>query len=545
MAPVSPWFYTNMPGFNKNWLWQGGTFWYERRNQLATLTQVGKHAWPGKTYRNSPFNYVQGHPHDGWRHMLPYMITMWKTGTAVVTEEVLTAWYRFTPAATCATGGTIGNNPDQRQIPKIPFVVSPDRIYFSVLLSGLANAFVTFNGQRSQAKWDMVPDYSATNYVGVYYGSYDTEGASGSVKIELVDSSGKIIATINGKSSCAGGVMNWNARAGSTKGSRATLPTSPKTNLNKQQCVEGAGSKQEFNDLCKTTCRYGYCPPGPCVCYKTGIGSSPLQPKNIDGYPLPGSDCTYLGLRSWGSNHGICPPDKCTTNASDKGKCVIPAPEPETDNEDIACTSGGGQGNLGGLCGFSCGRCFCPIGSCKCTGRGPKITRPPTTDSMGYALKNLVIEYKGLCEFACARGYCPDGACTYSNPWPGGMFFEVKDKQICDKSDRLWWSCANLDCLVAGWQMVDAKKRWDSVGVKEFNDYTISWFGSFNDFSDTNSPKKPSRTARSRSSPASRACRKTSTGLPTWRSKSAAMSCPSSPSCSPSSVRSCGRTSFT
>jgi hypothetical protein len=26
MMPVSPWFYTNMPGFNKNWLWHGNSF---------------------------------------------------------------------------------------------------------------------------------------------------------------------------------------------------------------------------------------------------------------------------------------------------------------------------------------------------------------------------------------------------------------------------------------------------------------------------------------------------------------------------------------
>jgi hypothetical protein len=23
MMPVSPWFYTNLPGFDKNWLWRG------------------------------------------------------------------------------------------------------------------------------------------------------------------------------------------------------------------------------------------------------------------------------------------------------------------------------------------------------------------------------------------------------------------------------------------------------------------------------------------------------------------------------------------
>jgi hypothetical protein len=23
MMPVSPWFFTNLPGYNKNWLWRG------------------------------------------------------------------------------------------------------------------------------------------------------------------------------------------------------------------------------------------------------------------------------------------------------------------------------------------------------------------------------------------------------------------------------------------------------------------------------------------------------------------------------------------
>jgi hypothetical protein len=28
MMPVSPWFFTNMPGFDKNWLWNSGDLWY-------------------------------------------------------------------------------------------------------------------------------------------------------------------------------------------------------------------------------------------------------------------------------------------------------------------------------------------------------------------------------------------------------------------------------------------------------------------------------------------------------------------------------------
>lgn len=30
MMPVSPWFYTNMPGFGKNWMWRGDHLWFDR-----------------------------------------------------------------------------------------------------------------------------------------------------------------------------------------------------------------------------------------------------------------------------------------------------------------------------------------------------------------------------------------------------------------------------------------------------------------------------------------------------------------------------------
>lgn len=30
MIPVSPWFYTNLPAYNKSWLWRGDVLWHER-----------------------------------------------------------------------------------------------------------------------------------------------------------------------------------------------------------------------------------------------------------------------------------------------------------------------------------------------------------------------------------------------------------------------------------------------------------------------------------------------------------------------------------
>lgn len=35
MMPVSPWFYTNMPGFNKNWMWRGDDMWHDRWIQVV------------------------------------------------------------------------------------------------------------------------------------------------------------------------------------------------------------------------------------------------------------------------------------------------------------------------------------------------------------------------------------------------------------------------------------------------------------------------------------------------------------------------------
>lgn len=37
MMPVSPWFYTNMPGFNKNWLWKGDDLWWDRWRDVMVM----------------------------------------------------------------------------------------------------------------------------------------------------------------------------------------------------------------------------------------------------------------------------------------------------------------------------------------------------------------------------------------------------------------------------------------------------------------------------------------------------------------------------
>lgn len=37
MMAVSPWFYTNLPTYSKNWLWRGDSLWHDRWNQVFEL----------------------------------------------------------------------------------------------------------------------------------------------------------------------------------------------------------------------------------------------------------------------------------------------------------------------------------------------------------------------------------------------------------------------------------------------------------------------------------------------------------------------------
>jgi hypothetical protein len=37
MMPVSPWFYTNLPQWSKNWLWRGDDLWHDRWQQVIEL----------------------------------------------------------------------------------------------------------------------------------------------------------------------------------------------------------------------------------------------------------------------------------------------------------------------------------------------------------------------------------------------------------------------------------------------------------------------------------------------------------------------------
>ncbi|KAH7384745.1 glycosyl hydrolase family 71-domain-containing protein [Cadophora sp. MPI-SDFR-AT-0126] len=509
MASVSPWVFTNMPGYNKNWVWRGENTWSDRWNQLMILAQLGADQWPnepeyiqiiswndfgeshyigplnkkayvafGPDRGNAPFNYVENMPHDGWRLLLPYMITMWKTGSAVVTQEAA-VMCRQAPGRACDSGGTTGNTASQVQAETTPWSLLQDRVYFTVLSGAKFTPRVEIGGTSRSVVWDFTPDASLGS-VGLYSGHIDWDGAYGAVKFELLSESGSVVMTLMGaviSPICTNAVQNWNAWVGSAVG--RSMSVSPALNMKDQKCVDGSGSTAEFVELCDMTCKYGYCPPRPCTCFKMGKGIAELDPVTVGGkpgFPLAGSECTFLGLCDYACNHGFCPSSTCTTDTSAKGKCYIPIEDPDPeDPEETSCTSGTGLGNVAGLCDFSCGRGYCPLDVCICTGRGPAITPPAATKPAGYPASGLGSDYVGLCNFACSHDYCPAGACSYVNPY-GSISFELPP---CSKDNK------EIDCTDVGCSIDESYKesaRWDAVGGNTFFDYTVTWFGDYNDF---------------------------------------------------------------
>ncbi|GAQ08424.1 mutanase Pc12g07500 [Aspergillus lentulus] len=145
MMPVSPWFYTNLPGYKKNWLWNGDHLWYERWEQVLDLqpewveiiswNDYGESHYIGPMHANAmaafeidnaPYNYVMAYMHEGWQDFLPYVIDLYKTGTATITQEGVQVWYRRAPGAACTNAGTSGNTASQFQVKFPPTEVLKD-----------------------------------------------------------------------------------------------------------------------------------------------------------------------------------------------------------------------------------------------------------------------------------------------------------------------------------------------------------------------------------------------------------------------------------
>ncbi|KAI0880020.1 glycoside hydrolase family 71 protein [Annulohypoxylon maeteangense] len=123
MMGVSPYFYTDLPQYNKNWYSSSDSLWYDRWKQVLDIQPeyieiITWNDYGESSYINDPVaaqivsgaeGYVDGFGHSAFRFVLPYFISAYKTGNTNVElpSEGAVAWYRTTPAAVCGNGGTV------------------------------------------------------------------------------------------------------------------------------------------------------------------------------------------------------------------------------------------------------------------------------------------------------------------------------------------------------------------------------------------------------------------------------------------------------
>jgi hypothetical protein len=109
-----------------------------------------------------------------------------------------------------------------------------------------------------------------------------------------------------------------------------------------------------------------------------------------------------------------CPGGYTNWNAwvgSATGPTLAAAVSPKLALDEQKCIRGTAKGNFKGLCEFTCGYGYCPIGACVCLELGPPKKLPTPTGMKGYPIAGEGSSYIGLCDFACNYGYCPPNAC--------------------------------------------------------------------------------------------------------------------------------------
>ncbi|KAH6842747.1 mutanase [Chaetomium sp. MPI-CAGE-AT-0009] len=439
MMPVSPWFYTNLPGYNKNWAWRGDHLWYDRWQQVLYLqpefvqiiswNDFGESHYIGplddRQYEafdigHAPFNYVEDMPHDGWRIHLPWLIDTYKDLNPAVGTESAAMWFRKSPGASCRDGGTTGNTATQLQLEYPPKDIFQDKIFIAALLSEPASLMLGDKGGTygSVEEWDYVPPGG----VGIYRHSIDMADVmkfysrgNFTLYISRGEDQWFIVAwtPLIVKETCYMGFTNWNPIVTAAYASPSHPVKSEKAmRLSDQQCVEGFGATYfgNFDDLCRLTCKYGYCPPSACVCTKMGEpGHIPETSSGAVGYPANG-DMNYDGLCKFACNRLWTCPKECT---------LSPQPVYIPDNSPFsnpACRAGVAKPEFedyyGGLCSYACNWGFCPMAVCTCTDLGYLNIPPPIT---GPGAESKGPDDAGLCNFACSRGYCPQ-PCIYAVP---------------------------------------------------------------------------------------------------------------------------------
>ncbi|KAH7020819.1 glycosyl hydrolase family 71-domain-containing protein [Microdochium trichocladiopsis] len=352
MMGVSPWFYTNLPGYDKNWMWPVHTMnlWAQRWEQVLFLlpdyvqiiswNDFGESHHIGATHASPPFtdgkatyDYVTGISHDALRWPLSVWAQQYKNGVATVTQESVLLSYLPHDVNSCNDGGTVVNTATQLQPESLPSDILNFRyIGFTATLVSEATLTITVGGQALSAAWYSKP----AGGVGVYYGqAYITDGLSGDVRATL-KRNGATIATVNDGTRIGGcnpaGYANFNLHV---YGGKASGGVSAQTvSRNDLVCIRGTGAPG-FTDICAAACGLGYCPESACVC--TQLGRQPKMPVATPVTGFAKSDTNYIGLCSFTYTYGFRFPAYCSTT---KQTLSTPSVSPFLPD---ACTAGHGR----------------------------------------------------------------------------------------------------------------------------------------------------------------------------------------------------------
>ncbi|PQE24790.1 alpha-13-glucanase mutanase protein [Rutstroemia sp. NJR-2017a BVV2] len=439
MMAASPWFYTNLPGFGKNWAWPdvSMSLWSDRWTEILlaqpdyveiiSWNDYGESHYIGNTRPSPPFqdgddtfDYVTDMSHEPWRWPLAIWAEQYKTGKATVTEESFILEYLLHSPNDCSDGGTTINTASQYQIEDLPVdVLNYKYIGVTAVLGSAASVTVTVGGQVYPVGWQSEP----AGGVGVYHGSvYIT--STGAVSADLIRNSATIL-TVTGEpiGGCTtGGYANFNPFVAGDFVSTKISAQTPHDVLD-LVCTQGSGA-EGFTSMCLVVCEYGYCPiggkkgpslpvsPSVFACYCTALGLQKDLPKFTGDKGYAPSDPDYDGLCAWTYQYGFTFPEYCSTTQQ---VTTVPATSPFNPK---ACTGGqavNGDDGLQELCAYTCSIGYCPVHLCSCTSEGALVLSVPDEDIPEvtiYVADINNVDQVSLCNWACNIGHycsCQDG----------------------------------------------------------------------------------------------------------------------------------------
>ena len=516
MMPISPWFYTNLPQYKKNWMWKSEDAWYTRWVQILRLqpeyvqiiswNDFGESHYIGPTFGSevvmehpdTPYDYTKRMEHTGWLKTLPFWIDMYKTGTATVNKEEVVAWYTRNTGFECDLANTTINTATHLQLEYSPQYLG-NFIFYDAILGSDAQVEVIIGGETSYEKFSSIPHGG----VGIYHGKAYIGLRTGDVVVRITRKGSEVMRMTGyvpiGVGCDSGGYNNFNAVVNFGDSGKSITAVKPPLKVSDMKCTKGYG-EGSFHGICSITCSLGYCPTGACVC--TALGAQPKMPEATGEKGYTKGDPSFIGLCDFACNYGRCPREVCSPIPMN---IVPPTVSPFL---PATCTGGegkfAGQDKLDALCKFACKYGNCPQSVCECTSEGQlnnihdSFTIIPKVGGVAVGRWARDMDVSNMCTFTCSFGHCPAGICQSiggdtpnlpADPYTPDPDDEDYD-ELCEGTytslDALALDAAKIPAACAAKYMLPIlmkrlKKATDAYNGMLDNDYDW-WFGVYAEY---------------------------------------------------------------